>query len=859
MSSNRNISKKFGNRLLRRFLEKEEFQEKSGDIEEAYNHIAREKNKFKAVIWKINQIIKILVSLFYRSIYWSFIMLKNYMKVTFRNVRKHKVFSFINISGLSVGIACAIMILLWVRYELSYDKFHKNADRIYRVIGSYRDREIQDPYMPGPLGEHLKNNYPDIEDYTLYKSWDKKIVFEKRSFICTGSYVNPAFFEFFSFPFSKGNPEIVFNHPNSIVITEELSQKLFGSEDPIGKILQYFPWGDGMDLTVTGVIKNVPDNSHIQFDFLVPAEIIPEFGRVWTNKSPHIYVLLSENSNHKDVSEKISGVLDETRPELNYSVYLQPLKEIHLYHLTKEGRKITYVIIFSVMAVIILLVACINFMNLSTARSSIRFKEIGIKKAVGSRRRQLIYQFLSESVILTFIALILGLILVFLLVPNVNRLLGSNLKLDFTPGFIFYILLITIFTGLVSGSYPAFYLSSFDTVSILRQQMTIFSLSGRKKLNVFFRRSILRKTLVVFQFTFSIVFIISAVFIYNQLNFMRKKDLGYNQDNILMVKMEGGLRNHYLNVKNGLLQDPNILNVTCSGFSLIKWEASDIEKKIDNQNVRFEMGIGVNLVDFDFLETFGLSLIQGRFFSRKFPVDLNGAAVLNESTVKVMGIENPIGKKITWADYQFPIVGVVKDFHTESLHREIRPYFLLLQNGGSYMYIKINGKNIPGTIGFIESKIKEIVPDDPLIYSFLGDMLNNSYLSEKRMSNLAVHITLLAIFISLLGLFGLASFSTERRIKEIGIRKILGASVSNIVGLLSKEFLVLILFANIIAWPAAYYIMRKWLDGFAYKTSLGINVFFFAGLLTIIISILTISWQSMKAASSNPVNSIRIE
>lgn len=389
--------------------------------------------------------------------------------------------------------------------------------------------------------------------------------------------------------------------------------------------------------------------------------------------------------------------------------------------------------------------------------------------------------------------------------------------------------------------------------------MNIFAFSGRKKLNVFLRRSILRKTLVVFQFTLSIVFIICAVFIYNQLNFMREKDLGYNNDNILMVKMEGELRNKYQNVKNELLQDQNILNVTTSQFSLIKWEASDIEKKIDNQTVRFEMGIGVNLVDYDFLKTFGLTITMGRFFSREFPVDRNGAAVLNESTVKVLGIENPIGKKITWADYRFPIVGVVKDFHTESLHKEIRPYFLLLQNSGSYMYIKMNENNITGTLSYIDSKIKEIVPDDPLIYNFLDDMLNNSYLSEKRMGNLAVYITLLAIFISSLGLFGLASFSIERRIKEIGIRKILGASGLSIVRLLSKEFLVLIMYANIISWPAAYYIMHKWLDGFAYKTSLGINVFIFAGLLTMIISILTISWQSVKAAASNPVNSIRNE
>lgn len=468
MNADRDFSKKLGNRLLKKLLEKEEYQEKSGDIEEAYKQIAGEKNKFRAGIWNINQITKILISLSFKSIYWSFIMLKSYLKVTFRNLKKQKVFSFINVAGLSVGLASAIIILLWVRYEISYDKFHKNADRIYRVIGSYRDREIQDPFMPGPLGKHLKDKYPDIEEYTLYKSWEKKLVFENRSFLCTGSYVNSAFFKIFTFPFSKGNVEIPFNGPNSIVITEKLSQKLFGNENPLGKTVQYFPWGDGMNLTVTGVIKNVPNNSHIQFDFLIPAEIIPQFGRVWNNKSPHIYVLLDKNSEYKKVSEKISHVLDESRPDLDYTVYLQPLMDIHLYHLSREGRNITYVIIFSAMAVIILLVACINFMNLSTARSSIRFKEIGIKKAVGSSRRQLIYQFMSESIILTFIALISGLIIALLLLPNVNNLLGTRLNLDFSADLIFYLFIIAIFTGIISGSYPAFYLSAFDTISVLR-------------------------------------------------------------------------------------------------------------------------------------------------------------------------------------------------------------------------------------------------------------------------------------------------------------------------------------------------------------------------------------------------------
>ncbi len=859
--------------FLQRIILPQDRESLPGDFEEMYHQLAEEKGEVSALFWYVFQVLKLIPSFISNTIIWSVIMFKNYLKITLRSIKRHKGFSFINISGLAIGMTCTIIILLWVQHELSFDRFHEKADQLYRAYYTnvaYKGHAI---YLPGTLAAYLKDNYPEIINSTSYKPWQKKISVGEKSFLSTGSYVDPSFFEMFTFRFLKGDPKTAFHNPQSIVITEGLANKFFGSDDPIGKAITYYAFSEGVDLKVAGVIEDVPQNSHLQFDFLIPYEIGYSWMKTWENNAVHTYVMLYENSSLADINRKISGVLKIHRPESKDVLSLHPLKKIHLFA-PGGGGQITYIYIFSAMALVILLIACINFMNLSTARSEKRFKEIGVKKVVGSTRLQLIKQFLSESVLLSFLALLLALLFTRMLLPSVNAILGTQLKLDFSGSIVLSLVAIAFLTGLLSGSYPAFHLSSFHPVAILKGQIVFTNLFRRKhgrKSVASSGGSFLRKILVVAQFSLSVFFIVCLMTISRQLDFIRNRDLGLDKEHIVVLQSMGELKQRCLAVKNELLRNPDIQSVSFSAYNPVEWESSmsTIAMNWTGKTTDRDFAVGENHVDYDYLKTFGVEMVQGRFFSEEYPTDASEGCVVNEAAVKEMELTDPIGTRITWrpgSQYENSrtIVGVIKDFHTQSLHREIKPFVLqpiepILRYMANYMYIKIKSENIPQTLQLIEGSIKKFVPNDPFVYRFFDEAFDKLYQAEQLTGKLTRYITYLAVFISCLGLFGLASFSVERRTKEIGIRKVLGASVSKVFFLLTKDFTKWVILANLIAWPIAYIAMSSWLNNFAYRTSIGLWVFLLSGILALIVALITVSYQTVKAAIANPVDSLRYE
>jgi len=790
-------------------------------------------------------------------------MLRNYLKFAFRNLKRHKIYSFINIFGLAVGMACAILILLWIQDELSYDRFHANANDIYRVVEKWQYSSGEMDYnrvTPGPLAPVLKADYPEIIHSTrffgAFEKW--QLTYDKKSYLSPGGAVDNDFFRIFTFPFVKGNPKTAFSKPHSMVITEDLAKKLFGDDDPLGETIHL----EHRTFEITGIIENIPRNSHLQFDFLIPCEIFSSLEEDWTSNNCYTYVLLQKNWSYKELSEKIVGIIKSHSPTAIETLYLQPLSQIHLYAL-EGGGLISYVYIFSALAFFILLIACINFMNLSTARSAKRFKEIGIKKVVGSSRIQLIKQFLSESILLSLVAFACAVLLVELLLPVINSLLGIQLKIHFSGGLFLSLAGIAIITGIISGSYPAFFLSSFNPVAVLKGHLSLtpFKQRGaRKDSSGFSRSSIFRRILVVTQFSLSIIFIVCALVVYSQLSFIKKRDLGFSKEHIVHLRMRGELRQKYEEIKNELLKNSNILNVTVTDRTPVMWSNSTDDVSWEGKRADEKIGIGVRMVDYDYLKTFQMEMAQGRFFSKEFPTDATEGYIVNEAAVKAMGMKSPLEKRFSLWDRNGKIIGVIKDFHTESLHNEIGPFVLLIwPDWYGWMSVKLKSDNVSSALGFLENKIKEFVLGYPLEYQFLDVEIDNLYKTEQLTGKIIIYITLLALFISCLGLFGLASFTAEQRTKEIGIRKALGASVSGIVVLLSREFTKWVVIASLIAWPIAYFAMNKWLQNFVYRTSIGWWTFILAGVLALVIALFTVSYQSIKAALANPVDSLRYE
>ena len=785
-------------------------------------------------------------------------MFSSYFKVILRNLRKNALFSFINIFGLAIGMACAILILLWVQDELSFDSFNKNAPNLYRVVENqyYAGGEIFPVAVtPGPLAKSLKDNYPEIINSTRFSIRGRTLRYGDKIFNEEVAFADPAFIKMFTYPLAGGNPDNAMVDLHSILLTKKSAEKYFGNENPLGKTIMI---NDSLSLKITGILNEVPENSHLHFDCLIPFEFFKVMGSKldnWNNNSFYTYIQLQPNAITSEVDKKIKDEIKRHNEGSTTEINLQPLNKIHLYSGSKYAAdigghgNIEYVNIFSLVALIVLFIACINFMNLSTARATKRAKEVGMRKVIGAGRLQIIKQFYFESILFAVIALIIALIISDLILNPFHHLAGKEISFNSLGSTMLAgLITLTILTGLIAGSYPAIYLSSFLPVKVLKSDSVV---SGGG--------SLFRKVLVVVQFSLSLILIIGTIIISNQLNYIKNKDIGFNRENIIEININKTIRNNLLAVKNELKQNPDIVSVgagsaspayVMSSSSGFDWPGKN---KDDRVLIHFISG------DEDFVTTFKMKMVQGRFYSKDFG-SYSSSIVLNEEAAKVIGIKDPIGRTLTMSGDKFTITGVVKNFNFKPMDTKIEPLVIYYDNGDFYsMFARLKPGDLPGTINYIKRVYKKFSPSAPFNYHFLDEDFDNLYKSETRMQTIFEYFAIFAIIISCLGLFGLASYIAERRTKEIGIRKVLGANIINLTYLLSLEFTKWVLISNLIAWPVAYYFMNKWLQGFAYRTELSLWVFPLSGLLVLLVALLTVSYQAIKAALINPVKSLKYE
>lgn len=793
-------------------------------------------------------------------------MIKNYFKIAFRNLWRHKAFSFINIMGLAVGMTACFLIFLYVRFELSYDAFNSKADRTYRVVA-----DLKTPsdllHTTGPawaVAPFAKNEFPEIESFTrvlndqlLVRKGDIK--FQEDNI----AWADSALFNIFDFKLVKGDKRTALKEPLSIVFSETAAKKYFGNKDPMGQTL--LVTGDAYPATVTGVMKDLPENSQVKADmFLSMSTITQKFNAnldsQWGNYGVRAYFLMKENTNVAAFEKKLPAFLvkrngDEMKKlQMFPTLHLEPLRDVYLRS-TRDGNttgNINNVYIFSIIAIFILLIACINFINLTTARSAERAKEVGIRKVVGAEKSQLMRQFMGESVILCLIAFLLSVLFTALLIPLFNQLAGKTISTGFfqNPSYILLLLATSVAIGLLAGIYPALVLSSYKPVVVLKGRFA----TGK-------RGNFLRKGLVIAQFTISIALIIATIVVYNQMQYMRNQNLGFNKDQMMILDTYGDPGKKAF--QQALKDIPNVKSTALSG-SVPGGGNPGAYSEIENKKGDLQIAnLDLYFVDFDYINQYKIKMLAGRGFSNQFGTDSTQAMVINEAAVKTFGYASPqqaIGKRFKQWGREGKIIGVMKDFHYRSLQQDIKPLSMRIElDNCSIVSVNIAGANAAATIAAIEKKWKQFLPNRPFTYFFLDEFYDRQYRSEIRFGNLFLNFAILAIFISCLGLLGLASYSTIQRTKEIGVRKVMGASVAGIVNLLSKDFLKLVLIAFVIAAPIAWFAMYKWLQNFAYRASLGWWAFALAGLAAVIIAFLTVSFHAIKAAIANPVKSLRTE
>ena len=784
-------------------------------------------------------------------------MFKHNLLLTFRNFKRYKSSFIINLIGLTSGLACTILIYLWVADELSMDKFHAQDANLFQVMENqqYADEIMTTTSTPGLLGETLMEEIPEIE-YGATTSWvgDHTLSIDEHSIKAKGFSVAEDYFNIFSYKMIHGNPEQVLTDKSSIVISESLAVRLFGdSDDVIGKEIEY---EHEKSFMVSGVFEDIPGKSSYQFDFVISLEIFKdenEWVMHWGNNGPPTFVLLREGSNYMEVSEKIENFVAERNEQSNVTLFLTPYSDRYLYgsytNGVQDGGRIEYVRLFSAIALFILIIACINFMNLSTARASRRAKEVGIKKAVGANKGALIWQFLVESTFITILSLLLAMLVVGLFLPVFNEITGKQIELSFSSNFILSILSIAVFTGLVSGSYPALYLSGFKAVVVLKGEI-------RGSLGELWAR----RGLVVFQFTLSVILIVSVIVVYKQIQYIQNKNLGYDNDNLIMFAFEGRTIEDKDVFLSELERIPGVKSVSSVGHGLIGRNSNtsglDWPGKNPDDLILFE-NVGTN---YNLIETLGIEMAQGRPFSREFSSDTT-KIIFNEAALKVMNLENPIGTTIRlWEEYDLEIIGIVKDFHFQSLHNEVNPLFFWLNPDDTWnTVVRIEGGKEKETIALLNTFYTDFNPGFTFDFYFLDAEYAKQYAAEQRVATLSRYFAGVAILISCLGLFGLAAFTTDRRIKEIGIRKILGSSNFQIIRLLTSDFTRMVLVAILIALPASYFIAQKWIGNFAFRITLEWWFFIGAGLWSLLIVWFTVGMQTIKAARVNPSECLRDE
>ncbi len=775
-------------------------------------------------------------------------MFSSYIKSALRNIARHKGYSAINIFGLAIGIASSVAVFLWVLDETGYDKFHTNGDSIYRCNREavWNDETKYDAVMSAPVGPTIKERTPGILEYVRTMTTFWKLSYQDVNTLESGMYVDPSFLTVFSFPLVKGDSTTALSVPNSIVLTEKTAVKLFGSQDPMGQILEN-------GLVVTGIARDIPVNSSIEFEFLMPIAWAEQLGRLktdtWFNFSYQTYFLMSESADVAQIGLQIKDLFKEHDSETSLRLHLQPFSDIHLVS-PGGGGKIVYVYVFTAVAILLLAIACVNFMNLATARAARRMNEIGVRKAVGASRSELIWQIMIESLVQTVAATVLAVCALEAILPRLEGLFGKVLVLHFSTGIILGLIAVTLVVALVAGVYPAFVLSSFRPATVLKGKT---SAGGNPSMNR------LRKALVVFQFTVSSGLIFGALVINSQLNYIDNKELGVEKDNIVCIRTED-LADDFATIKAELLQYPGILAVTAvmeppawCGWSSVGF---DFDGKQEGHDVR----AGYAWVDHDYVDLFGLEIIEGRNFSRQYATDESEACLINETAARAMQMDSPVGKSVGLYNRTGKIVGVVKDFHFSSLHDEIMPLIIAIDNSlYEYVCIKLAPDDIAGSLAFIEQKWQTFRFGEDFSYRFFDDLLGRDYRADAQTGKIILTFTLITVLVACLGLFGLAAYSAERRTKEMSIRKVLGATDAGLIGLLTKEFVLLVILGNIIVAPLAYYVAYRWLESFAYRIALSWQVFALSSALAILIALATVCYQAIRAARSNPVDALKYE
>jgi putative ABC transport system permease protein len=829
------------------------------DYEIEYSGICENRGRVWAFLWLLWNTIQALFYYFLFIMKWSTIMFRNYLKIALRNITRHKAYSVINIAGLTIGMTCVVLLILWIQDELRYDKFHKNIDDIYIVsaLCKKEKEELQMPSVPG-VGPLLKDLFPEVEEsarflagyHSLVLTYKDKTFSEQRVFPA-----DPEVLEVFTFPLIEGDPKTALKDPFSLVLSEQVAKKYFGNESPIDKVMSV---DNQFQLKVTGVMKEVPNNSTFHFDILMPLEFYAKNIHKklnlsgFNNQNFFVFVQLQKGSSFVDLNRKIEDFVVKKYNSDDYVPVLQPFSRFHLYRLGDGGGSMEQIRLIGFLALIILLIACINFMNLTTARSGNRSKEIGMRKVIGAFRKDIIKQFYFETSLVVLTSMVLASFLTKLFLPVFNALFRKELTLDLfqNPSLLGFLIATSVLTALVAGSYPALFMSSLQPL----QNIKGFTESLSKRVS-------LRKALVVVQFSLATGLIAYTAGIYKQLVYLQTMDLGYNMENLVFFSSKGELLERYETAKNEFMQIHGIKKVSAasafptggrSNSSSWQWEGKDPELK----PIITDMS-----VDSDFLETLEIPLVKGRFFRRENDHSGNpGEIVINEKLSNLIGNENPIGTRMSRWGRNYTIIGVIKDYLPNPSWRVDEP-LILLQKPEDYRFIflKILPENIPQTLAQAKNIYERLNPGFPFDYQFLDAAYEVQFDFVQKTRSQIAYLAGFAIFISCLGLFGLISYSAEQKTKEIAIRKVLGSSVPRIVMLLSKDLTRLVLLANIIAWPAAWYLLNRWLQSFLYRTQIRFDIFILAGALTFFIALITVSYQSIKAATAKPVDSLRYE
>jgi len=850
-----------GKKLLSFLTHYEDEFSGSGDFGEEFEERVLEKGRSRALLWYWGQVLYAVWSEFKLSIWFGGAMIKNFVKITLRNIKRQKLYAFINIAGLALGLFVCILLVLYVRFELNYDDFHENADRIYRINAHDLGRDLKFAGTQALLAATLKKDFPEVRYAARLKNWGgyfkyKDKMFSETRFVC----VDPDFKDIFTFPLAMGNTEAL-KEPFSLFISQKLAEKYFRNENPIGKTLSF---NNQHELVIRGILKDVPENSYLQFDMLASmATLNTLWGEEWLNRwishDFNTFVMLEQNADPERFEEKLRKFIrppDIGHEEERDVYFSQPLRQIHfgagMRYEAGETNDIRYIYILSATVLLIILIACFNYMILATARATKRMREIGLRKVVGAGRMSLIRQFLGESILFSLLAFAIAFLAVELLLTRFNHLMSRNLEFSVLPDLPMF-LAVSLLVGIAAGLYPAFYLSSFQPTRLFRGALTKDSGSS----------SFLRKSLVVTQFVITIALITCLLIVKNQIHYLTKNSMRSYDNIVVTVRLnDAKLRGNYEPLLQAFEQSPQVLDSTVSYSHPLNISLGMGMTWIGEEKSQF---VRLGPVDFNYIDFYGLKIKRGRKMMEEMGTDKTEAVILNETAVRAAPWEDPIGKRCQVDGHEGVVIGIVEDFHFKSLYNQVEPLALRhlytggLASGAGFISLKISSYDIPGTLNYLEDTWEKFSSYFPFDYAFLDETIDSVYRTEIRLNQSLTSFTAIAIFLACLGLLGLTSFAAERRTKEIGIRKVLGASPKGIFLMLCKDIVKWVVLAALMAFPLAYYAMQEWLKRFAYRIDIGWGTFALATIFSLLIALLAMSYQSIKAAIANPVDSLRYE